>query len=378
MRSTGRPWPRPRHLPETPMSQNGTRPQTVEEDTEIRDITVIGAGPVGLITAFWAGMREASARIIDSLPDIGGQLTTLYPEKWIYDVPGYPRVLAKDLVEQLREQSVEQFDVPVHLEVTADRVEYEPDPDDPERQILRLKTDKGDLLTRTIVIAGGHGAFEPKKLPGYDMTPWEGRGAHYLVGEKSAFAGKRVIIVGGGDSACDWVLNLLDTAEEITLVHRREGFRAHEVTVKEIEQANEAGQVNVRTPFQIKDIEGNGAIERVTIFNSENEDEVFEVDCDAVLLQLGFKTALGPLKKWPLEVEKGAIKVDGVMKTSMDGVWAAGDITVFEGKLKLIATGFAEAAIAVAQAVHHIRPDTKIQPKYSTNTGVPGAVEGQV
>jgi ferredoxin/flavodoxin---NADP+ reductase len=360
------------------MSQNGSRPKSVEEDTEIRDITVIGAGPVGLITAFWAGMREASARIIDSLPDIGGQLTTLYPEKWIYDVPGYPRVLAKDLVEQLREQSVEQFDVPVHLEVTADRVEYEPDPDDPERQILRLKTDKGDLLTRTIVIAGGHGAFEPKKLPGFDMEPWEGRGAHYLVGEKSAFAGKRVMIVGGGDSACDWVLNLLDTAEEITLVHRRDAFRAHEVTVREIEQANEAGQVNVRTPFQIKEIEGNGQIERVTIFNSENEDEVFEVDCDAVLLQLGFKTALGPLKEWPLEVEKGAIKVDGVMKTSMDAVWAAGDITVFEGKLKLIATGFAEAAIAVAQAVHHIRPDTKIQPKYSTNTGVPGAVEGQV
>ena len=359
------------------MSQNGTRPQSVEEDTEIRDITVIGAGPVGLITAFWAGMREASARIIDSLPDIGGQLTTLYPEKWIYDVPGYPRMIAKDLVEQLREQSVEQFDVPVHLEVTADRVEYEPDPEDPEKQILRLKTDKGDLLTRTIVIAGGHGAFEPKKLPGFDMEPWEGRGAHYLVGEKSAFAGKRVIIVGGGDSACDWVLNLLDTASEITLVHRREGFRAHEVTVKEIEQAREAGQVDVRTPFQIKQIEGNGNIEKVTIFNSENEDEVFEVDCDAVLLQLGFKTALGPLKEWDLEVEKGAIKVDGVMKTSMEGVWAAGDITTFEGKLKLIATGFAEAAIAVAQAVHHIRPDTKIQPKYSTNTGVPGAVEGQ-
>jgi thioredoxin reductase (NADPH) len=354
------------------MSQNGNQP-----DNEIRDITVIGAGPVGLITAFWAGMREASSRIIDSLPDIGGQLTTLYPEKWIYDVPGYPRVLAKDLVEQLREQSVEQFDVPVHLETTADRVEYEPDPEDPEKQILRLVTDKGDFLTRTIVIAGGHGAFEPKKLPGFDMTPWEGKGAHYLVKEKSAFAGKKVVIVGGGDSACDWVLNLLDTAEEITLVHRRDGFRAHEVTVKEIEDACAAGRVDVKTPFQIKEVEGNGQIERITVFNSENEEEVHELDCDAVLLQLGFKTALGPLKEWPLEVEKGAIKVDPVMRTSMEGVWAAGDITTFDGKLKLIATGFAEAAIAVAQAVHHIRPEMKIQPKYSTNTGVPGSVEGQ-
>jgi ferredoxin/flavodoxin---NADP+ reductase len=345
-------------------------------DNDIRDITVIGAGPVGLITAFWAGMREASSRIIDSLPDLGGQLITLYPEKWIYDVPGYPRVIAKDLVEQLREQSIEQFDVPVHLETTADRVEYEDDPDG-DGQILRLVTDKGDFLTRTIIIAGGHGAFEPKKLPGFDMDPWEGKGAYYLVGEKKEFEGKKVLIVGGGDSACDWTLNLLDTASDITLVHRREGFRAHEVTVKEIEEAAAAGRVAIRTPWQIKEVSGNGRVERVTIFNSENEDEIVELETDAILLQLGFKTALGPLKEWPLEVEKGSIKVDPVMKTSMDAIWAAGDITTFDGKLKLIATGFAESAIAVAQAVHHIRPDMKIQPKYSTNTGVPGAVEGQ-
>jgi len=357
------------------MTTNGNRPPL--RDEEIRDITVIGAGPVGLITSFWAGMREASSRIIDSLPELGGQLTTLYPEKWIYDVPGFPRIIANELVDQLREQCLEQFDVPVHLETTAERVEYEPDPEDPDRQILRMVTDRGDLLTRTIVIAGGHGAFEPKKLPGYDMTPWEGKGAHYLVGEKAEFAGKKVLIVGGGDSACDWVLNLLDTAAEITLVHRREGFRAHEVTVGEIMQAAEAGKVAVHTPYQIREVAGNGRIERVTLFHSEDESQVVELDCDAVLLQLGFKTALGPLKDWDLEVEKGSIKVDQVMKTSMEAVWAAGDITTFDGKLKLIATGFAEAAIAVAQAVHHIRPEMKIQPKYSTNTGVPGAVEGQ-
>jgi thioredoxin reductase len=160
-------------------------------------------------------------------------------------------------------------------------------------------------------------------------------------------------------------------------VHRREGFRAHEVTVKEIHDAAEAGQVDVRTPYQIKDVAGEDVIERVTIYHSEDEEDTHEIDVDAVLLQLGFKTALGPLKEWPLEVEKGAIKVDPVMKTSMEGVWAAGDITTFDGKLKLIATGFAEAAIAVAQAVHHIRPEMKIQPKYSTNTGVPGGAEGQ-
>ena len=341
---------------------------------EIRDITIIGAGPVGMVTAFWAGMREASSRIVESLPELGGQLTTLYPEKWIFDVPGFPRIIAKDFVEEIRKQALEQFDVPVSLETTAHRLEYE---DSGGERILRLVTDKGDFLSRTLIIAGGHGAFEPKKLPGYDMTPWEGKGAYYLVGEKSEFAGKDVVIIGGGDSACDWAINLLDTAGSVTLVHRREAFRAHEVTVKEIMDAAAAGKVDVKTPYQVKDVSGNGRVERVTIFHSENEDEIHELDCDAVLLQLGFKTALGPLKEWPLEVEKGSIKVDSLMKTSMEAVWAAGDITIFDGKLKLIATGFAESAIAVAQAVHHIRPETKIQPKYSTNTGVPGAVEGQ-
>jgi ferredoxin/flavodoxin---NADP+ reductase len=355
-----------------------TEPTSLALDfDEVRDVTIIGAGPVGLSTAFWAGMREASARILDSLPELGGQLTTLYPEKWIFDVPGHPRVLAKDLVEQLREQAIEQFDVPVHLETTADAVSWEPDPEDPERQIVVLHTERGPLRSRTVIIAGGHGAFEPKKLPGYDMGPWEGRGAHYLVGEKSEFAGKDVIIVGGGDSACDWVVNLLDTADRITLVHRREGFRAHEATVSQVMEAARSGRIDLRVPFQIKDVAGNGQIERVVLFNSKDESEIVEVDCDAVLLQLGFKTALGPLKEWGLEISKGALVVDPLMRTNLDQVWACGDITTFEGKLKLIATGFAEAAIAVAQAVHFIRPETKIQPKYSTNTGVPGAVAGQ-
>jgi thioredoxin reductase len=336
---------------------------------EVRDVTVIGAGPVGLSVAFWAGMREASSRIIDSLPELGGQLTTLYPEKWIFDVPGHPRILAKDLVEKMREQTLEQFDVPVHLDTTAERISWEDD-------AVVLHTTRGDLRSRTVIIAGGHGAFEPKKLPGYDMEPWEGKGAHYLVTEKSDFEGKRVLIVGGGDSACDWVVNLLDVAERVTLVHRREGFRAHEATVAQVMNAHERGDIDLHVPFQIRDIEGNGRIERVTLFHSEDEGNEVELDIDAVLLQLGFKTALGPLKEWGLEVEKGSLVVDSVMKTNLDRVWACGDITTFDGKLKLIATGYAEAAIAVAQAVHHIRPDMKIQPKYSTNTGVPGAVEG--
>jgi thioredoxin reductase (NADPH) len=341
------------------------------EDGGVRDITVIGAGPVGLIAAFWAGMREASVRIVDSLPEIGGQLTALYPEKWIYDVPGLPRVRASDLVGALQEQSLGQFDVPLHLSTTASHVEYEGD-------VLRLVTDSGDLLTRTLIVAGGHGAFEPKKLPGYDMSPWEGRGAFYVVGEKAEFDGRRVVIVGGGDSALDWTLNLVGTAAEVTLVHRRERFRGHPATVRAVQDAAAAGKVSVMVPYQVRLVEGNGRVESVALARSDDPTDVVTLPCDAVLLQLGFKTALGPLASWPLEIEKGSIVVDQVMKTSMDAVWAAGDVTTFDGKLKLIATGFGEAAVAVAQAVRHIRPEERIQPAYSTNTGVPGVVEGQV
>jgi thioredoxin reductase len=342
---------------------------------EIRDITVIGAGPVGLSTAFWAGMRQASVRIIDSLPEIGGQCTTLYPEKWIFDVPGHPKVLAKDLVAQLRQQSLEQFDVPVHLETTATEISWDDD-------VVTLHTDRGALRSRTVIVAGGHGAFEPKRLPvsDVDMAPWEGRGAHYLVSEKEAFADKHVVIVGGGDSAFDWVVNLVDTASKVTLVHRRDAYRAHEATVAEVMGHVEGGRVDLKVPYVIREVHGNGTLEAVELHHAGDDPtrpRIERVPCDAVLLQLGFSTKLGPLKEWGFELEKGAIRVDGLMQTNLDRVWACGDISTFDGKLKLIATGFAESAIAVAQAVHFIRPETKIQPAYSTNTGVPGGAAGQ-
>jgi ferredoxin/flavodoxin---NADP+ reductase len=350
---------------------------SIETDTDIRDITIIGAGPVGLCTAFWAGMREASARIIDSLPEIGGQLTTLYPEKWIFDVPGHPRVLARDLVAQLREQ-IEPFEVPIHLEVTAESISYEGEGDD--RVVVLHTTDGQELRSRTVIVSGGHGAFEPKKLPisDVDMEPWEGKGVHYLVGDKHEFTNKRVLIVGGGDSACDWVLNLLDTAEHITLVHRRDAFRAHEATVSQVREAAGGPHVDLHTPYVVKEVTGNGKVQGVVLHNVAEEDpHSFAIECDAILLQLGFSTKLGPLKEWGFELDKNAIKVDQTFGTSLERVWACGDITTFDGKIKLIATGFGEAAIAVAQAVQTIRPDMKLQPAYSTNTGVPGGVAGQ-
>ncbi len=334
---------------------------------DVRDITILGAGPVGLSAAFWAGMREASVRIVESLPEIGGQLTALYPQKWIFDVVGRRRIVASELVEELRAQALDQFDVPVHLSTTAREVAHEDDH-------VVLRTDGGELRSRTLIVAGGHGAFEPRRLPAsdVDMTPWEGRGAHYVVGDKDVFAGKRVVVVGGGDSAFDWVVNLLDTASELTLVHRRDRFRAHEATVGQVLREAESGRVAVRAPDVIKEVFGNGCVEGVELAGGER------IACDAILLQLGFITRLGPLAEWGFELDGGSIVVDPLMKTSLERVWACGDITTFPGKLKLIATGFAEAAVAVSQAVHVLRPDMRLQPAYSTNTGVPGAVEGQM
>jgi thioredoxin reductase len=343
---------------------------------EIRDITIVGAGPVGLCAAFWAGMRSASARIVDSLPELGGQCTTLYPEKWIFDVPGHPRVLAKDLVESLRQQALEQFDVPVHLATTALELDYE---GEGEERVVVLRTDRGELRSRALIVSGGHGAFEPKRLPvsDVDMEPWEGRGASYLVGDKSELAGKKVVIVGGGDSACDWVLNLLDTAERLALVHRREAFRAHEATVAQVKAAAQTERVDLHVPYVVKEVAGNGRVQGVVLHHATGEGDPIELECDAILLQLGFSTKLGPLKDWGFELDKHAIVVDQRCATNLERVWACGDISTFDGKIKLIATGFGEAAIAVAQAVQSFRPDMQLQPAYSTNTGVPGGAEGQ-
>ncbi len=341
----------------------------------VRDITVVGAGPAGLTCAFWAGMREASVRLVDALPETGGQLTALYPEKWIFDVPGHPRIRAAELVQRLEDQALGQFDVPVHLATTALDITWEGEGDD---RVVVLHTDRGPLRSRAVIVAGGHGAFEPRRLPpeDVDMTPWEGRGAAYVVGDKARYAGRRVVVVGGGDSACDWVLNLADTAEHVTLVHRRPRFRAHELTLSLVRAAAETERVDLQVPYVVREVRGNGHVSGVVLERAGGGDRV-ELACDAILLQLGFATRLGPLEHWGLDIEGGAIRVDGEARTNLERVWACGDVTTAPGKLKLIATGFGEAAVAVAQAVRTFRPDLPLQPGYSTNLGVPGGAPGQ-
>lgn len=325
---------------------------------DIRDITIVGGGPTGLFAAFYAGMRGSSCRIVDSLPDLGGQLTALYPEKYIHDVGGFPKVLAKDLVKGLVEQAL-QFDPEVILDEQVGEVERQDDH-------FEMRCANGTYLTRSIVIAGGKGAFEPMPLKCAGYEDFFQKGIEYAVKDPESFRDKKVIVVGGGDSALDFVLMLKGIASSISLVHRRDGWRAHAASVTQMEAAAEAGEIDLRTFYEVREVHGEDVVHSVTMFdNRTDEDET--VECDFVLSCLGFKPDLGPIKAWGLEVEKNRIKVDQLMATNVDGIFAAGDVVDYEGKLDLIATGFAEAAVAVNNAVHFVDPSARVNPGHSTN-----------
>lgn len=330
-------------------------------EAEARDLTIIGGGPTGLFAAFYAGLRGISCRIIDSLPELGGQLTALYPEKYIYDVGGLPRVLARDLAASLVEQGT-QFGADIRLEEQV-------------RELIRqgdgyvVTTDRGRYPTEAVLIAGGKGAFAPRVLecPGYDTLL--GRGVDYHVKDPARYAGKRVLIVGGGDSAVDWVLNLRDTTERLIIIHRRAGFRAHAHSMKLMNDAVDSGQVELLTFREVREIHGDACVTGVTVFdNRSGEETTFEVD--AVLSLIGFKPDLGPIGTWGLDLQRNSIKVNHRLETNLPRVYAAGDIAHYEGKLELIATGFSEAAMAVNHAVQEINPKARYSPGHSTNLKV--------
>ncbi len=328
---------------------------------EIRDITIIGGGPTGLFAAFYAGMRGSSCRIVDSLPELGGQLTALYPEKYIFDVGGFPKVLAKDLVKSLVQQAI-QFGPEVTLDRQVRELEW-------VGEHFELRCSDGTYPTRTVVIAGGKGAFEPMRLkcPGYDE--FMHAGIEYAVKDPEAFRDKRVVIVGGGDTAFDFILMLKDVAASVMLVHRRDGWRAHEASVAQVMELVEAGEVELRTFHEVRTILGSDRVEQVTIFDNRTDEDAV-IECDVLLSCLGFKPDLGPMKSWGLNVQKNRIMVDSHMATSIPGVYAAGDVVDYDGKLDLIATGFAEAAVAVNQAVHFVDPSARVNPGHSTNMKV--------
>ena len=337
------------------------------EQHELKDISIIGGGPTGLFAAFYAGMRGASARIIDALPALGGQLMALYPEKYIFDVAGFPKVLAKDLVRDMATQAL-QFGASTHLgEVVSGLRRVE----NGDGSHFVLETAADNFPSKTIVIAAGIGAFEARRLGIEGEEQFEEKGLYFKVLDPRQFEGKRVLLVGGGDSAFDWAVNLQGIARSIMLIHRRDGFRAHAATVNQVQELSRCGQCELRTFWEVKELHGNGKVERVTIRNSKTKDEE-TLDVDAVIPLLGFHSDLGAIKEWGLDTEKADIRVDQVMATNVPGIYAAGDVTSYPGKLKLIATGAAEACIAVNNAVHFINPKAKVNPGHSSNLAIFG------
>ncbi len=325
-----------------------------KQEMDIFDITILGGGPVGLFGLFYAGLRGLRAKLIDSLAELGGQLITLYPEKYIYDAAGYPKVLAKDLVKSCVEQGL-RFNPAVCLEEKVIDLTHHDD------RLIQLRTDKEKHWTRAVVLAVGVGAFAPKKLELPAIDRLEGRGIYYFVKEKEVFAGKTVLIVGGGDSAVDWALMLKDIAKEVTLIHRRDTFRAHGQSVQELM----ASPVKVKCFYELKTVHGGDYLEGAIIFHNKTGEETYS-KVDALILSLGFLADLGPVKKWGLTVENNAIKVNERMETNLPGVYAAGDAVTHPGKLKLITTGQGEAAIAVNFASTYINPDSNAFPGHSS------------
>ncbi|MFC4769415.1 NAD(P)/FAD-dependent oxidoreductase [Effusibacillus consociatus] len=324
-------------------------------DEKVYDITIVGGGPTGLFTAFYGGMRHCSVKIIESMPQLGGQLAALYPEKYIYDVAGFPKVRAQELVDSLKEQAM-QFEPTITLEERVLDVQKLEDK-------FEVTTDKGIHYSKSIIITAGVGAFEPRRLEHPKAANYEGKNLHYFVNDLNRFSSQRVAVLGGGDSAVDWALMLEPIAKEVHIVHRRDKFRAHEHSVENLMSS----KVNVLTPYEIKDLIGTeDAIEQLVIYNSNTQEEK-AIEVDAVIVNFGFVSSLGPIKEWGLELEKGSIVVNSKMETNIPGIYAAGDIATYPGKVKLIAVGFGEAPTAVNNAKAYIDPEAKVQPGHSSS-----------
>lgn len=345
---------------------NDQRPATNDSVTSstqpTTDITIIGGGPTGLFGAFYAGMRGASCRIIDALPELGGQLMALYPEKHIYDVAGFTKVLAKDLVSAMVHQGL-QFGATAHLGQTVTGLRKETRDGE---ELFILDTTVDSYPTRTIVLAAGIGAFAPRTLPLEGSQAWEGKGLRYHIREPAELAGQRVLLVGGGDSAFDWALHLHGVARTVTLIHRRDQFRAHQATIDQVQALSAEGKVDVRTFTEVAAIHGSSRIDAATLKHAKTGAED-RIAFDAIVPLLGFHSDLGAINEWGLDTEKADIKVSTVMETNVPGIYAAGDVVAYPGKLKLIATGVAEACTAVNNAVHRINPKAKVSPGHSSD-----------
>ncbi len=329
------------------------------------NILIIGAGPVGLFTVFEAGLLKLKCHLIDALPEAGGQLKEIYPKKPIYDIPGYPSVLAGDLVDNLMEQ-IKPFKPTFTFGERAETIEKLED------GTFRVESNKGTVIkTNVIAIAAGLGCFEPRKPPLSNITDFEDKGVEYIIKDPNFYKGKRVVVAGGGDSALDWTILLADIAEEVTLVHRRESFRGALDSVEKVVELDKQGKVKLVTNAQITALKGNDKLEQVVIKHKELGEITKDVDHFVPLF--GLSPKLGPIADWELNVTKNAIEVDTFdYSTNIEGIYAIGDINTYPGKLKLILCGFHEGTLMVQSAFKHIYPDKKLSFKYTTVTGIDG------
>jgi thioredoxin reductase (NADPH) len=316
----------------------------VQTNQKVYDITIIGGGPTGLFTAFYGGMRQASVKIIESLPQLGGQLSALYPEKYIYDVAGFPKVRAQELINNLKEQMA-KFEPAVALEQSVEKLEKQED------GTFKLTTNSEVHYSKTVIITAGNGAFQPRRLELESAAQYERKNLHYFIDDLNKFADQKVVVFGGGDSAVDWALMLEPIAKEVTLVHRRDKFRAHEHSVENLHNS----KVIVKTPFVPAELIGDNIGIKQVVLTGVNGEGREAIDVDAVICNYG------------LEIEKNSIVVNSKMETAIPGIYAAGDICTYEGKVKLIACGFGEAPTAVNNAKAFIDPKAKIQPLHSSS-----------
>jgi thioredoxin reductase len=331
---------------------------------EIFDITFIGAGPTGLFGAFYAGLREMTVKVIDALPQAGGQLTALYPEKMIYDTPGFPAILSKDLVNNLVQQAMHWEPMFCYDERATGLRREKSSNGSPDEDWWVIETNRGEHHTRTVVIAAGIGAFRPMKLKNESIERFEQKGVIYLVKDLEIHRGQNVLIVGGGDSAVDWALALEPIAEKVTLIHRREGFRAHDSSVNALMESG----VDVRIFYELKEVRGSDQVEGAVIFDNRSmEEDVIPID--TIILALGFKADLGPIRDWGLEtIGRRYLKVNGKMETNLPGVFAAGDVALQEDldPLNLIVVGYGQVTVAVNYAYTVLKPGGKVFPGHSS------------
>ncbi len=330
------------------------------------DILIIGAGPTGLFCVFEAGLLKLKTHLIDALPQPGGQCSEIYPKKPIYDIPGFPEVLAGDLVDNLMEQ-IKPFEPGFTLGDRAETIETLED------GTFVVTTKRGVKHNAPVVaIAGGLGSFEPRKPPIPGIEGFEDKGVSYIIRDPEVYRDKKVVIAGGGDSALDWSIFLADVAAEVTLVHRRREFRGALDSVEKVEELSKAGKINLITDAEVKELFGEGELSGVGIKHKEKGD--IKLDVDNFIPLFGLSPKLGPIGNWGLEIEKNAIKVDNSYdyQTNIPGIYAIGDVNTYKGKLKLILSGFHEAAIMCQSAYQRIFPDKKYVMKYTTVGGVTG------